>query len=368
MPKKKIQKKTTKRVPGKARPVAKKVAPVKAVVHNPRPAAAPVKATPNPRPDTRAALTPKADASRFALYVYWLIIVFFVGSTFYILGRGYSIIHPNVSAKTEVTTVTSVQEIAKMSDADKATVASQYTQSGKSKLLAADPNSAISDLTIAITASPDAADPYVYRGEAYMQLADYANAMNDLNEAIQLDPANAVALFDRAILYLHMENFDQALLDLGSALDANHVRPSGILTDHDIYSKRAQIMLWQKDFAGAISDYNAAIAASGSRPSYLDFAGRAEAWTAMGLFQNAADDYLSAITIISNTIQNADTDEQRNTMSRNALTYFERSGALHVKMGDTAAAKTDLEAAQTLAATLGDNDTAGRLQMLIDSL
>ena len=375
MPKKKIQKKAPHAAAVKTRP-----APVK-----PRPAAKRAPALPaaeKPRADVHpaaghghesrwmgSALAPKADNSRFALYVYWLIIVFFVGSTFYILGRGYSLMHPlnPVSTGAEVTNV-SVQDVSQMSDADKAAMATQYTQSGKAKLLSADPTGAINDLTIAISAGPSAVDPYIYRGEAYMQNADYANAMNDLNAAIQLDPQNAVALFDRAILYVHMDNFDQALVDLGAALDANHARTSGILTDHDIYSKRAQIMLWQKDFAGAASDYNAAIAAAGSRPGYLDYAGRAEAWTAMGQFGNAAGDYLAAITIISNTIQDAATNEQRNIMSRDALAYFQKSGALHVKMGDNASAKTDLEAAQTLAATLGDNDTAEKLQTLIDSL
>ncbi|MCL2338794.1 MAG: hypothetical protein FWC51_02460 [Proteobacteria bacterium] len=374
MPKKKIQKKTkpaaAKRAPVKpvaAKPVVKeiRIEPVK----KPAPAAA---AKPAERND---ALAPKADGSRFALYVYWLIIVFFVGSTFYILGRGYSIIHPlpattaaNNVEVTDAATDVPVLDVSSLSDADRVALAAQYAQTGKAKLISADPSGAIADLNVAITADPSAVDPYIYRGEAYMQNADYANAMNDLNTAIQLDSQNSVALFDRAVLYVHMENFDSALVDLGSALNANNARPSDILTDHDIYSKRAQIMLWQKDFQGAVNDYNAAINASGSAPNYLDYAGRAEAWTAMGQWKNAADDYLSAITIISNTIGNAATNEQRNVMSRNALAYFQKSGALHVKMGDIAAAKADLQAAQTLAATLGDNETAAKLQTLIDSL
>jgi len=367
MPKKKIQKKTkpvaAKRAPVKSAPKAVAVKEIKEIKIEPVKKPAPVA-----KPATTA-LAPKADNSRFALYVYWLIIVFFVGSTFYILGRGYSIIHP-LPGNTNTVEVTDVPvvDVSTLSDADRAAMASQYTQSGKSKLLSADPTGAITDLNVAIAAGPNAVDPYIYRGEAFMQNADYANAMNDLNTAIQLDAGNAVALFDRAILYVHLENFDAALVDLDAALNANNARPSDILTDHDIYSKRAQIMLWQKDFAGAITDYNAAIDAAGSSPNYLDFAGRAEAFTATGQFRNAADDYLSAITIISNTIGNVATNEQRNVMSRDALSYFQKSGALHVKLGDNSAAKTDLQAAQTLAATLGDNDTANKLQTLIDSL
>ncbi|MDR1361184.1 MAG: hypothetical protein LBJ18_02645 [Rickettsiales bacterium] len=306
---------------------------------------------------------PKPDSSRFALYVYWLIIMFFVGSTFYILGRSYSIMHPGNVEISEA----SVENMDNMSAEARANLAAEYSASGKSKLLSGDVAGAILDLNIAIEADPNSPNSFIYRGEAYMQASDYTRAMEDLTMAVNLDPMNSVALFDRAILSARNGNFDAALVDLNDALNANALRPNEILNMHDIYAKRAQILLWNKDFEGAIVDYNSALAST-SMPNYLDYAGRAEAWTAIGQYQNAAEDYLAAITVISNTIQNAISDEARNEMSRNALAYFERSGALHVKMGDFASAKTDLEAAHTLAATLGDNDTASRLQGLLNEM
>ncbi|MDR1207105.1 MAG: tetratricopeptide repeat protein [Rickettsiales bacterium] len=306
---------------------------------------------------------PKPDSSRFALYVYWLIIMFFVGSTFYILGRSYSIMNPDNVEISE----TSAVNVDNMSAEARADFAAEYSKSGKSRLLSGDVGGAILDLNIAIEADPDSPNSFIYRGEAYMQTSDYARAMEDLNMAVNLDPLNPIALYDRAVLSARMENFTAAVVDLNDALNANSMRPNEILPTHDIYAKRAQIMLWNKDFEGAVADYNAALGST-SVPDYLDYAGRAEAWTALGQYQNAAEDYLAAITVISNTIQNAASDESRNDMSRNALAYFEKSGALHVKTGDFASAKTDLEAAHTLAATLGDNDTANRLQLLLNDL
>ncbi|MCL1902065.1 MAG: hypothetical protein FWG18_00365 [Alphaproteobacteria bacterium] len=307
----------------------------------------------------------RLESSRFALYIYWMIIVFFVGATFYILGRSYSILNPKTNV--EVVSESAVINIAQMTPAARADLAVDRAKTGKAKLLAGNVITAIADLSIAIEAAPDFVDPYIIRGEAFMQTGDYNRAMEDFNMAINLDPVNSVALYDRAILSARMENFDAALVDLADALSANNIRPSDIISNRDIMSRRAQIMLWNKDFEGAVVNYNAAIAAS-TVASYEDFAGRAEAWTALGMYQQAADDYLAAITIISNTIQNADTNEQRNQMSRAALSFFEKSGALHVTMGDMEGARTDLEAAYTLAATMGDTDTTNRLQALINDL
>ena len=307
---------------------------------------------------------PAPEGSRFALYVYWVIILFFVGATCYIMGRSYSIMHRGGAEMKSAAMI----NVSGMSEVQRRELANEYSAAGKEKLLAGNATGAILDLTVALEADPKMIEAFIFRGEAYMQVSDYSRAMADFNKAIDLDPDNAVAFYDRAILSIRLEELDVALLNMNLALDANQRRPSDIVSMRDIYSRRAQLHLWSKDFQQAVNDYTAALNASDDGQSPDDFAGRAEAWTALGEFRHATSDYLSAITLISERIQIVETAAQRDHMSRAAMSYFERSAALNVQLGDMESARTDLEAAHTLAAALGDNDTASRIQSLIMDL
>ena len=327
--------------------------------------ATPVKPTKTTaKPASGRSIVPTPDSSRFALYVYWIIILFFVSATCYILGRGYSIMHQR---GTEIKSAALIN-VSGMTEEQRMGLATEYSATGKEKLLEGNATGAILDLTVAIEADPKMVDAFIFRGEAYMQVSDYSRAMSDFNIATELDPDNAVAFYDRAILSMRLEEFEGALLNLNLAMDAYQRRPSDIVSAHSIYARRAQLQLWAKDFQQAVNDYTAAINASGDNQSPDDFSGRAEAWTALGEFRHATSDYLSAITLISEKIQLVESPAQRDQMSRSAMSYFERSAALNVKLGDLEAARTDLEAAHTLASALGDNDTASRIQSLIMEL
>ncbi|MCL2889848.1 MAG: tetratricopeptide repeat protein [Alphaproteobacteria bacterium] len=319
-------------------------------------------AKPVVHPAVRVAPVAKTDSSRFALYIYWLIIVFFVGATFYVLGRGYSIMNPVV----DNVEISERMDMSQLSEQERIEIATRHLNSGRDKLVAGQAADAITDLTVALEAAPFSAIAFVLRGEAYMQLADYERALADLNNALRLDPDSAIAFYDRAMLEIRQENFNAAVADLGLALEANQRRPSDILSNHDIFSRRAQIMLWNKDWHGAIADYTAAIGEMAG--DFRDYAGRAEAYTAIGQFKLAANDYLVAIAIIADQVQNVSTDAARRELSTNAQLFFEKSAALHVMMGDTSAARVDLESATTLANALGDTDTVIRLQKLIAEL
>jgi len=359
MPSKKILKK----------PLAKKQTAAKSAIAAKRPVriAAPAKKSATPvRAQTPAERAmPAADGSRFTLYVYWIIILFFVSATFYILGRSYSIIHQK---PVQEVAGASLVNMAGMTQQQRDNMHAEFSANGKRKLLEGNATGAILDLTVAIEANPNVADTFVYRGEAYMQVADYTRAMADFDRAIELDPRHVVAHYDRAMLNMRLENLEPALIDLNIALESNLARPSDILGNHDIYSRRAQLLLWERQFQAAVNDYTAAINASGNNPRPDDFAGRAEAWTGLSEFRHATQDYLSAIALISEKIQDVDTVEERERMSRAAMSYFEKSAALNVTMGDLESARVDLEAAHTLAAALGDNDTASRIQSLIFDL
>jgi len=306
---------------------------------------------------------PSADSSRFALYVYWFIILFFVSATFYILGRSYSIVNPpsNNASISESFAV----NMANLSPEERASMAKEYLESGQEKLFQNN-ISAISDLTMSIDAEPSVL-AYIYRGEAFMAGAQYDNALADFTNAARMDPENPVPYYDGALVYMRLEKFDDARAALGIALEMYQRNPSEYLNRHDIYAKRATVALWAKDWAAAANDYSSAIEIS-SKKDYLDFAGRAEAFTGMGQFQAAATDYLTAITIISETIGDVPAAAEREDMSRNAMAYFEKSGALHVALNDMEAARADLNAAFTLASSLNDVDAAARFRDLIEKM
>ena len=122
---------------------------------------------------TKTATTRPYNPWSFSIYVYWIIILFFIAATFYILGRSHGVLNHRVPLGNS----SSVSEEALMQ-------ASDYYESGKTKLLSGDVEDAIIDLTTAIDAGNPSVDMYVLRGEAFMQTANYAAALNDFNAAL----------------------------------------------------------------------------------------------------------------------------------------------------------------------------------------
>ncbi|MDL2295575.1 tetratricopeptide repeat protein [Lachnospiraceae bacterium OttesenSCG-928-E19] len=332
----KTKKTAPKKVKAKATPVKKKQ------VAKPAPVAQPAK--------TKTA-APRFNTWSLSIYVYWFIILFFIGATFYILGRSHGLLKP-LPSNIEIT-----EEVLMQSN--------DYMEAGKVKLVAGEVDAAIEDLTIAVQSENAPVDAYILRGEAYMQAGDYQNAMNDFDNAIQIDPVNSVAFYDRALLFTRLEDYASALGDVNNALAARAVKPNDILQLRDIYAKRGQLNLWLKNWEGAVADFTNSLARPEGVVNPSVYADRAEAYTAMGSYTEATNDYMSAIRVISEQIQGATTDEAREDLSRRALGYFEKSAALNVRMGNMESALSDLESAFTIAVALGDNETVDRLTALI---
>ncbi len=287
-----------------------------------------------------------------SIYVYWFIILFFIASTFYILGRSHNVLNGKTDNNVEIT------EEALMQSAD-------YYESGKNKLLAGNIEDAIADLTTAIDAGNASIETYILRGEAYMQSGDYSNAMVDFNHAINTEPTNAVAYFDRSLLFTRLEDYNSALNDINAALSAAATNPSSILAQRDLYAKRGQLNLWLKNWEGAIADYTNSLARPDGTVKPSVYAERAEAFTALGQYENAINDYGAAVRVISEQIQGATTAAEREQLSSNAMTYFEKSAALNLQLGNIDASRNDLQSAYTIAAALNDTESVNRLQGLL---
>lgn len=289
----------------------------------------------------------------WTIYMYWFIILFFIAATFYILGRSHEYLHPAQH------NVVVTEEVLKQSE--------DYIKNAKELLVAGNMDEAIAELTSGIQADATS-NLYALRGEAYMQMGDYQKALDDFNSAIEKDSMNAVAFYDRSLLNTRLENYEAALSDINNALAAQSMKPSEILTLRNLYAKRGQLNLWLKNWQGAIGDYTNSLARAEGSVSASVYAERAEAYTAMGEYESAINDYTSAVRVVSEQIQAAPTQQERESQSSNAMSYFEKSAALNLKLGNNTAARSDLESAFAIAIALNDEESAGRIQNLINGL
>ena len=289
----------------------------------------------------------------WAIYVYWFIILFFIAATFYIIGRSQEFLHP--AAHNVVIT-----EEALLLPQD-------YIDSAKEKLNAGDIDAAIVELNSAVDSNANS-NVYTLRGEAYMQMGEYQKALDDFNSAIEVDGMNALAFYDRALLNTRLENYDIALADINNALAAQSMKPVETLSLRNLYAKRGQLNLWLKNWQGAVADYTNSLARADGSVVANVYAERAEAYTALNKYEEAIADYTSAVRVISEQIQAAPSQEQRESQSSNAMSYFEKSAALNLKLGKADVAKNDLESAFAIAVALNDSESMERIQNLINGL
>ena len=289
-----------------------------------------------------------------SIYVYWFIILFFIAATFYILGRSHNTNNVK-SSDTEIVEETLMR-------------ANDYYIRGKSEILSGNINDAITDLTAAIETDKNAIDAYILRGEAYMQIGNYQNAMADFDAALEIDNKNSIAYYDRSLLNARLEDYTSAMNDINNALASYASNPNEVLQLRDLYAKRGQLNLWLKNWEGAVADYKNSLARPEGVVSPSVYAERAEAYTALGEYQEAINDYTSAIRVISEQIQGAASADQKEDLSNRAMTYFEKSAALNLNLGNVASARSDLEAAISIASSLNDTETIERFKKLLSEI
>ena len=289
----------------------------------------------------------------WTIYVYWFIILFFIAATFYIIGRGHEFLNP-----TSRNVVITEESLKRPQD---------YIDAAKEQIKNGDLEAAIIELNAAVDSNANSG-VYVARGEVHMQMGDYQKALDDFNSAIEIDSMNANAFYDRTLLNTRLENYEAAMTDINNALAAQSMKPVENLTLRDLYAKRGQLNLWLKNWQGAIADYTNSLARAEGSVSSNVYAERAEAYTAMGRYEDAINDYTSAVRVISEQIQAATTQDERESQSSNAMSYFEKSAALNLQLGRNDVAKNDLESAFAIAVSLNDTESIDRIQNLINGL
>ncbi|MDR2268650.1 MAG: hypothetical protein LBD94_00520 [Rickettsiales bacterium] len=327
----------------------------------------------------------KKKKSHVLVYLYWIAIAIFVGTTCYMLswfGRkapdNVQVIEADAPTTiSEQETVPEVEPTLQEEPLQAGPDSSiEYRESGKNKLLNGDAVGALNDFTIAVERNPGEPLNYIYRGEVLMSGGNFEAAIADFSSAIRISPISIAAYYDRALANIKLEKLSEAKSDLDMAINARMSMTSlaqsdpegGEISTHDIYAKRAQVNLWLRNWTEADDDYTMAIAKNMGEPDWTDYTGRAEARTNRGGYDSAIADYSSAVTIISERIQKTPDEKTRENMSRQAMGFFEKSGALRVKIGQMEAALSDLQAAHTLAIALDDIENKNRLEVLISSL
>ena len=299
--------------------------------------------------------------SSFSIYIYWVLIVIFVGTTCYMLTSKKL---DNTEREKEYSGILPEETLEQMKDES-----APYTRSGIQKMNSGDIVGALNDFTMAIEKNPSAAN-YVYRGEALMAGENYKSAISDFDTAAKINPMEFSAYYYRALANVKMENLESARLDMDKAIEAydsdKDTKNTGV--EHELYAKHAQITLWRRNWQQALADYTTAISKTAGDLDWNDYTGRAEARMNLGDYEGAVTDYTSAVTIISDSIRKAPDEKTRENMSRQAMGYFEKAGALRVKLGDMSGALQDLEAAHTLSIALDDMENKARLEILISNI
>ena len=285
------------------------------------------------------------------IYVYWFIILFFIAATFYILGRSHGMVHNPATLNEEILMQ-----------------ASDYFNAGKDKLAAGDIEGAIADLSVVVDSGAVSGAAYLARGEAYMLMGDYKKALADFNSSIEHDTTNVLAFYDRALLEMRLEDYESAMIDINNALVVAATNPTTAVPLRDLYAKRGQLNLWQKNWDGAIADYTNSLAHPDGTVSPAVYAERAEAYTAKGDYADAITDYLSAMQIIKEQL-NAVTDAaERDRLPRDVMLYNEKAAALYLKLNQKEDALAKLRDAYQIANALNDTETVEHLEQLINDL
>jgi tetratricopeptide (TPR) repeat protein len=179
---------------------------------------------------------------------------------------------------------------------------------------------AVADLTQLIASQPKTPGFLLARGDAYNRLEKYDLAIADFDAVLKLVPSSAQALNDRAFALDSQGHYQAALQDYESAL-ALAGPAHGI-----VLANRCQTKLHMKDFAGALADCGAAIAANPHDPNV--YTARAQVYFAYKKFAPAIADDTQALALAPD----------------DPVALFER-GVARETSGQRAAGQADIKAA-----------------------
>jgi tetratricopeptide (TPR) repeat protein len=180
----------------------------------------------------------------------------------------------------------------------------------------------LTTLGIALSKNPHDIKALMLHAEIYVQMYDYPTAQNDYNTIIQQDPHNVTALTARATLETNQAQYQAAIKDWTTLINiANQKNPPDDKAKSGYFSKRGLLYLQVSNVIvpgtdhtdGAplyqmtqdsdavtkgIADFQTAIQYDSKNPE--GYKGRALAYSSMGLYDLARDDYNTVLQLAPN--------------------------------------------------------------------
>ncbi len=190
-----------------------------------------------------------------------------------------------------------------------------YFSRGTAYLLKNSLDSALTDLSSALSLDPNHETAYFNRGLIYGRRGESQRALDDYSRCLTLNPSNAKALNNRGAIYRETGRLNEALADFDNAVDAQREFPAAYLNrgmvrnlkgqldqaiedfsyfisvspkNFDGYYNRGATYLRKQEFVKAVSDFNRAFMFNPSYgPTFID---RARAYIALQQFAAAEND------------------------------------------------------------------------------
>jgi Tfp pilus assembly protein PilF len=147
-------------------------------------------------------------------------------------------------------------------------------------------NEAIADFTRAIELEPNSVYPYYERGLAYSYSGIATRAIEDFTRAIELQPNMIDAFYQRAGRYFDTGRYDDAIADFDKVIELNPGYG-------DSYFDRGRAYSSKGDYEAAIEDFSLAI--NLDREAAYYYYARGEAYRLLGNTDSAIEDYRSVL-------------------------------------------------------------------------
>ena len=212
-----------------------------------------------------------------------------------------------------------------------AALAIAHNNRGNAYTAKGDYERAIEDFDDAIKLDPTHAKPFNNRGVAYLRKGEYDLAIESLDEAIKLDPNYGGAFANRAGIYLKKNEYDRAARDYDEAI---RLKPDL----EAVWNGRCWTRAIIGELQAGLEDCNKALQSGPNNAGTYDSRGLIH--LKMGQLGAAIDDYNSALGFDSKL----------------ASALYGR-GLAKRKMGDNTGSDTDISAAKTIQAEIGDDFT-----------
>ena len=158
---------------------------------------------------------------------------------------------------------------------------------------------ALDDANTVVAADPKFELGYALRGGIYLNIGEYDKALVDLNIAIQLAPSDEFVYQDRGVAYLRLGQFDKSLADFTMAISISPSDPTNYLERANTYLNLGQYENAILDATEALSLDTTGTAAQGGFLAEAYFL-RAEAYSALGRYGEAAKDYNKYVQVAPN--------------------------------------------------------------------